>query len=163
MDLFLRRLEEEVLSVKEQVRNYSNLSREEIKVLLYLKNYRDVVIKPADKGSIVVVWDLKEHREEAYAQLGELEVYEKVGNNPIKELNEKVITKLKDLKDKGVISDENRACLKPDKETKNGKFYLLPKIHKRLLKVPGRPVVSISGTSIEKILEFFDFFLQPVV
>ena len=55
MDLFLRRLEEEVLSVKEQGRNYSNHSREEIKALWDLKNYRDVVIKPADKGSAVVI------------------------------------------------------------------------------------------------------------
>ena len=114
LDLFLGRLEEEVLSVKEQGRNYSNLSREEIKALRDLKNYRDVVIKPADKGSAVVIWALKEYREEAYAQLGESEVYEKVDNNPVKDLNEKVITKLKDLKDKGVISDENYAYFKPE-------------------------------------------------
>ena len=82
-------------------------------------------------------------------------------NNPIKGLNERVITKLKDLKDKGVISDENCVYLKPDKETKIGRFYLLPKTHKRLLKIPDRPMVSHSGTSTEKISEFLD--LQLVV
>ena len=80
-------------------------------------------------------------------------------DNPVKDLNEKVITKLRDLKDKGVISDENRAYLKPEKETKIGRFYFLPKIQKRLLKVPGRPVVSNSGTPTEKISEFMDFYL----
>ena len=74
LDLFLRRLEEEVSSVKEQGRNYSNLSREEIMMLRDLKNYKDVVIKPADKGSAVVIWGLKEYREEAYTQLAESEV-----------------------------------------------------------------------------------------
>ena len=112
-----------------------------------------------DKGSAVVIWGLKEYREEAYAQLGELEVYEKEDNKPAKGLNEKVITKLKNLKDKGVISDENRAYLKPEKEAKIGRFYLLPKIHKRLLKVPDRPMVFNSGTPTEKISEFFDFYL----
>ena len=93
MDLFLRRLEEEDSSIKKQGRNYSNLSREKIKAFRDLKNYRDDVIKPADKGSAVVIWGLKESREEAYAQLGESEVYEKVDNNPVKDLNEEVITK----------------------------------------------------------------------
>ena len=87
-----------------------------------MKNYRDVVIKPADKGSAVVIWGLKEYREEAYDQLGESVVYEEVDNNPVKDLNEEVITKLNDLKDKGVICDENRAYLKPEKEAKIGKI-----------------------------------------
>ena len=117
-----------------------NLSREGIKALRDLKNYRDVVIKPACKGSAVLIWSLKEYREEIYAQLGESEVNEEVDNNPVKDLNEKVITKLKDLKDKGMICDENRTYFKPQKEAKIGRFYLLPEIHKRLYKVPGRPV-----------------------
>ena len=62
-----------------------------------------------------------------------------------------------------MISDEKCAYLKPEKEAKIGTFYLLPKIHKRLYKVPGRPVVSNSGIPIEKISEFFDVYLQPVL
>ena len=86
-----------------------------------------------------------------------------MGSNSVKDLNEKVITKLKDLKDKEVISDENCAYLKPEKEAKIGRFYLHPKIHKRLYKVPGRPVVSNSGTPTKTISEFLDFYLQPEV
>ena len=44
-----------------------------------------------------------------------------------------------------------------------GRFYLLPKIHKRLTDVPGRPVISNCATPTEKISEFVDFHLQPTI
>ena len=43
-----------------------------------------------------------------------------------------------------------------------GRFYLLPKIHKRLSNVPGRPVISISGYFTENISAFVDYHLQPL-
>ena len=42
-----------------------------------------------------------------------------------------------------------------------GEFYLLPKIHKRLVYVPGQPVVSNSGYHTEAISELLDNYLQP--
>ena len=44
-----------------------------------------------------------------------------------------------------------------------GKMYLLPKIHKRLYNVPGRQVISNSGTPTEKMSEFLDHHLQLVM
>ena len=45
------------------------------------------------------------------------------------------------------------------KSTNFGKMYLLPKIHKRLDNVPGRPVISNCGTPTE----FLNHHLQPIV
>ena len=42
-------------------------------------------------------------------------------------------------------------------------MYLLPKIHKILFDVPGRPVISNCGTPTEKVTEFLDHHLQPVM
>ena len=42
-------------------------------------------------------------------------------------------------------------------------MYLLPKIHKRLVSVPGRPVISNCGTPTEKASEFLDHHLQPIM
>ena len=42
-------------------------------------------------------------------------------------------------------------------------MYLLPKIHKRLVNVPGRPVISNCGTPTEKASEFLDHHLQPIM
>ena len=49
------------------------------------------------------------------------------------------------------------------KATNLGKLYLLPKIHKGLSNVPRRPVISNCGTPTEKISEFLDHQLQPIM
>ena len=42
-----------------------------------------------------------------------------------------------------------------------GKFYLLPKIHKK--GSPGRPVISGCGICTERVSEFVDFHIQHLV
>jgi hypothetical protein len=44
-----------------------------------------------------------------------------------------------------------------------GRFYLLPKIQKRLVDVPGRPVISNCGTPTEGLLKLVDHYLQAIV
>ena len=43
-----------------------------------------------------------------------------------------------------------------------GRFYLLPKVHKRLYYVPGRPVISNSGYYTENISTFLEYYLKPI-
>ena len=45
----------------------------------------------------------------------------------------------------------------------SGKFYLLPKIHKRKTSVPGRPVISNNCTTTKNISAFLDFHLNLLV
>ena len=49
-----------MLSVSPEVKNFSHLSPSERVSLNNLKCDRDIVIKEADKGSAVVVWDRRE-------------------------------------------------------------------------------------------------------
>ena len=49
------------------------------------------------------------------------------------------------------------------KKPQLGRFYLLPKIHKRTFNVPGRPEVSNNGTATKNISAFLDFYLKPIV
>ena len=42
-------------------------------------------------------------------------------------------------------------------------MYLLPEIHKRLSNVPGRPVISNCGVPTEKVSEFLDSHMQPIM
>ena len=44
-----------------------------------------------------------------------------------------------------------------------GKLYLLPKIHKGLSNVPGRPVISNGVAPTEKVFEFLDSHMQPIM
>ena len=47
-------------------------------------------------------------------------------------------------------------------DPKFARFYLLPKTHKRLENVQGRPVISNCGFYTENISAFLDFPLQPL-
>ena len=49
------------------------------------------------------------------------------------------------------------------KATNVWKFYLLPKIHKNLSKVPRRPLISNCGMPKEKLSEFLDHHLQSLL
>ena len=48
------------------------------------------------------------------------------------------------------------------KDLKFARFYLLPKIHKRLCYVPGKPVISSCGYYTENISSFLDYHSQPL-
>ena len=127
-----------------------------------LKNYRDIIIKEADKGSAVVVWDRKDYCSEAYRHLNDMVVYEKLQENPLNDISDRVKQAFKPLLDKGYISSKNLEYLVVPRP-RLGRFYLLPKIHKRLENVPGRPVISNCGTATERLSEFLDFHIQPLV
>ena len=65
------------------------------------------------------------------------------------------------ISNRGDISDETLDCFLVN-NPKLGRFYLLPKIHKRLHNVPGRPAISNSSYFTENISTFLDFHLEPL-
>ena len=69
------------------------------------------------------------------------------------------------LKQKGKITEKQFKyfIIEHKKATNLGKMNLLPKIHKRLYDVPGRPVISNHGTPTEKASKFLDSHLQEVM
>ena len=69
----------------------------------------------------------------------------------------KTLSKIRERKD---ISHEPLDYFMVNKP-KLGSFYPLPKIHKRLNSVPGRPVISNCGYYTENI-SFLDFHLQSL-
>ena len=44
-----------------------------------------------------------------------------------------------------------------------GRFFLLPKIHKRLANVLERPIISNNNTVTENISAYMDYHLKPLV
>ena len=65
IEIYLSRLEEEILSISERGNNYSNLNASEQEALKTLRNDPTIIIKEADKGSAVVVWDREDYLKEA--------------------------------------------------------------------------------------------------
>ena len=99
---------------------------------------------------------------EAEKQLKDQNVYKAVDftEKTLQDLAETSNKMFQSLKITGKI-DEKYFTYDYKKTCNLGKLYLLPKIHKRLHGVPGRPVISTCGSPTEKISEFLDTQLKP--
>ena len=163
LENYLSLLEKEVMSVSPEGKNFSNLSPSERVSLNNLKCDRDIVMKEADKGSVVVVWDRGDYISEANRQLDDKQVYEEVEVDPTVELGKTINSKLKELREADPGIAEVTGYLQAKDTSKLGRFYLLPKIHKGLDNVQGRPVISNCGTLTEHISEHLDHHLKQLV
>ena len=78
LELFLSQTEKDILSILPLKATNYNLPKEEYLTMRSLQNDRSVVIKPADKGSAVVVWDRNDYLKEAERQLSDEKTYEEI-------------------------------------------------------------------------------------
>ena len=146
-----------------------NLSREETEALKELKNNRKIIIKPADKGSAVVILDREQYLWEGYRQLNDKHYYLKL-IKPIYTDTKPMIEKIvQTLQDKKFINAKQKQYLLGDPEPRARLFYMLPKIHKDPSKwskpheiPPGRPIVSDCSSETYHTAEFLDFYLNPL-
>ena len=72
-----------------------------------------------------------------------------------------IFTALNKIRARGNLSADNLEYFF-NKDPKFARFYLLPKIHKRLHNVPGRPVMPNYGYYTKNISSFLDYHLQPL-
>ena len=150
------------MSVSPEGKNFSNLSSSEQLSLQQLKSDRNIVIKEADKGSAVVVWYRGDYISEAHRQLDDRQVYEEIEMDPTVDLGKAINSRLNELREEDPGLEEVTEYLEV-KDSRLGRFYPLPKIHKCLSSVKGRPVISNSGTITEHTSEYLDHHLNPLV
>ena len=161
IECYLSCIEEQIMSIVPEGNNYSNLSEGEKKALKTLFQDKSIVIKEADKGSAVVVWDREDYCKEADIQLSNGDIYEEITADPVPALKARIEKCFDKINDRGDLEDTIMQYFVVE-NPKLGRFYLLPKIHKRMQNVPGRPVISNSGYFTENISAFFDYHLQPL-
>ena len=128
--------------------------------MYHLKNGQSIVIQEVDKGSAVVMWDKKDYLMEAEKQLSCKETYEELSSDPsflIKTIHDA----LEKIRKRGNISSDILDYFNIE-NPKFGRFYLLPKIRKRMYEIPGRPVISNCGFYTENISAFLDHQLKPI-
>ena len=58
-----------------------NLTKEEREALYSLKDDPNIIIKDANRNSVVVDWDREDYLKEAYKELDDKEMYEQVPDN----------------------------------------------------------------------------------
>ena len=164
IEVYLSQVEKEIFELAVSHLGYSNFTKEEWTVIRKLADDRSTIIKKADKGSGVVVWDSNDYIVKLEKQLGDKNIYQHINfsDKILWDLIDKSNTMFRYLKSEVKITEKELKYFtyKYQKATNLGKMYLLPKIHKRLSNVPGRPVISSCGTSVKKISEFLDFQLS---
>ena len=144
--------------VKPSPRN--NLTPSERVALRELSVNDNIVIKPADKGSAVVILDRLDYLKIGYSQLSNKLFYRKLDHNPTEATRVEIQNIVEDMYQNGEI-DESVKIYLSDTYCRTSQMYFLPKIHKNLNPPPGRPIVSANGCPTEKISQFVDHFLNP--
>jgi hypothetical protein len=160
LEAFIQALDDEVMSHRANPVSHDNLTKTEKDALASLQNRQDIVIKPADKGSAVVIMDTEKYIDEANRQLSDKRFYKQLDSDPTGHHSEQVTELLHEMADQGHIDGKTMEYLLPE-VPKAGRLYLLPKLHKP--GHPGRPIISANGHPTEKISEFLDFHLRPLV
>ena len=69
LEVYLSQVENELFRIVDEPIRYSNLSKEEWVAMRAFADDRSLVIKKADKGSCIVVWDRNDYLREAEKQL----------------------------------------------------------------------------------------------
>ena len=148
LETFISSVESDIAKHKPPLPKHDNLKPSERSALHRLKKREDIIIKPADKGSAVVVMDREHYISEAERQLNDSTFYKALDHDPTHEFAKKVADAVSEMLNGDHISEKNAIYLTVD-QPKPGRFYLLPKIHKA--GNPGRPIVSANGHPTEKI------------
>lgn len=151
------------------LRTKPNLTPEENVALRELAQNREIVIKPADKGSMVVVMDRDQYLWEGNKQLEDATYYSKLSKPIYLNTRNQIINIFQKIRDKKLIDAKQYKYLIGEDEPRPRRFYLLPKIHKdprtwsRPYEIPpGRPIVSDCDSESYRSAEFIDFYLNPL-
>uniref|UniRef100_A0A8C5LNH5 Reverse transcriptase domain-containing protein n=1 Tax=Leptobrachium leishanense TaxID=445787 RepID=A0A8C5LNH5_9ANUR len=140
----------------------NNLTRKERDTLKKLTTNNEIEIKPADKGGGTVIMTTEYYRNESNRILSDENTYKKLNKNPGKDIQDKFAQYLEEGHTLGILNDQEFKYLKIE-HPKTPVFYFLPKIHKDLLKPPGRPIISGIGSISSRLSEYIDHQLQPYV
>ena len=162
LELYLSEIEDKLININESGESYQNLSKDEREALKSLMNDNEIIIKPADKGSAVVIWSKHDYLLEASNQLSDTNVYCKSNSSTLQKVNSEIKSVLRDIFNLKEI-DQKIINYLTVKKLQLGRFYLLPKIHKQTMNVPGRRLISNNGTATERISSFLDFHLKNII
>ena len=139
-----------------------NLTKEEYQSIKSLRNHPDIIIKPTDKDGAIVIQDKHHYVTEGERWLHNDYFYEETETDLTGEVIHRVNLYVNNMIQRGQISQNANKYLTTDID-RTQQFYLLPKFNKDINNTPGRPIVSGSGGPTEKISQFVDHFIGPLV
>ena len=124
LELYLSEIEDKLININESGKSYPNLSKDEREALKSLMNDNEIIIKPADKGSAVVIWSKHDYLLEASNQLSDTNVYYKSNSNTLQKVNSEIKSVLRDMFNLKEIDQKIMNYLTV-KKPQLGRFYFL--------------------------------------
>lgn len=149
--------------------SHLNISPEEKRAIIQLRNHPNIIIKPADKGSKIVILDTHQYLREANRQLSNPLHYKPINHSLQPQAKDKIRNLVLELYTNHFICKKQYDFLIGPDQPRPRAFYLLPKIHKPpeswtvpFEVPPGRPIVSDCSSTTYNISFFIDHFLNPL-
>ena len=123
-------LEERLLDIEIPSKRFNNLIKDERNAMYSLKDNKSIIIKAANQGAAVIVWDREDYLKETSKQLEDKEVCLEVPNDS-SALVSVIFKSFEKIRKRGDLSRDilNHFLVK---DPKFARFYLLPKVHERL-------------------------------
>ena len=139
----------------------NNLSQPERIALGKISKRKDLVIKPADKGSCIVVQDTATYVREGLEHLSDPNTYTRLPGDPTPFLVENIKKLIDSIHELGYIDAYTHAYLMPPQNTRTQRMYFLKKLHKTPHGI--RPIVSGCSGPTEHISAYIDSIIKPLV
>ena len=173
----------EWIRIKDDEKVKDNIEiRDDLESLAQKTGNNQIIIKPADKGDMIVVQNSEDYQRMCLDHLSNKEYYKDLGSeNPTFIVKQKVCTLAK--KYKRILHEKEYAFL-TIREHKMSNFYMLPKLHKNKelndilvssetseeylqlklkTKVEGRPIISGPAYHTSGLSQMLHLILQPVL
>lgn len=162
VDVFLHSVLQDLEAISKISSPTNNCTRAETEVIKNLEKDKKIVIKSSDKGGNIVILDFTQYRQMCINQLSIHSCYEVLHRDPtdifLNELKPIII----EAKSRGLIDAAEMEFLLPH-YPRIATFYCLPKIHKGVNPLKGRPIVSGIDNLTQNCSLYIDKILAPFV
>ena len=150
-------IKSQLVDQRDRLKKPNNLSSLEYNALIRLQDDTSITIKPADKGGKIVIMNRLDYNGKCLNLLEDESHYKKIDVDALQDITDNVLTTLRNLSS---VFEPSVIKFLTAETNPLGRFYGLPKIHKR--NTPLRPIVSASGTLLENASLVIDFLIKDL-
>ena len=151
------------------IKEKHNLTKEQVRALRALAANNQIVVKPADKGSSIVIMDRHQYLLEGERQLNNQDHYKQLPGPIYQDTAVKIKEIITRLRQGKHITHKQEQHLLGKETARPRVFYLLPKCHKPPETwtiphelPPGRPIVSDCASESYMTAAFVEHYLNPL-
>lgn len=159
MDLYIQNVKDDIIQGLRK-NSKMNITKEEENAMREILNDNTIVIRPADKGSGIVVMDADKYTDNLEQEVKDSDTYEEVDTDLTQKIRNKVKKLVNEMHKSGSITDELRKYMLPF-DSGAGKLQANPKLHKK--NIPVRTIVNGRNHPTAKMAEVVEDQLKENV